>query len=108
MGDLDGAARLYEKILQKTQDGTLRSEAMAGLVQLHGVAARVSKAQVRREFLKTLDPERQAHVLQRRKDAKKAKRKRKMKDKEYKEAVDSERWIPKRDRTNYKKTRREK
>lgn len=188
--DLDGAARLYEKILQKTQDGTLRSEAMAGLVQLHGVddssladkyeaempaipgieeidvelletttvrtkaasktthaagggagsakkdpksksamaggetaamaamdspdlglggvAARVSKAQVRREFLKTLDPERQAHVLQRRKDAKKAKRKRKMKDKEYKEAVDSERWIPKRDRTNYKKTRREK
>jgi len=184
--DLDGAAALYQKVLAKTEDPTLRSEAMAGLVQLHGVddsaladkyesempvipgieeidvelleqttmkvkrqpmsapgasssaakskegesrafksaaagqATQVeevfvtrSKAQQRREFLKTLPPERQEYVLKRQKEQKKRKAKRRAKapaglDPNNPTEPDPERWIAKRDRSSYKKTRKEK
>ena len=172
---LDAAAKLYEKILEKTDNPLLRSEAMAGLVQLHGVddssladkyeaemppipgideidveileqttmkasrptkeatgagaqkdtstaAASVpsimqdvyapkTKAQRKREFLKTLPAERQEYVLERQKAQRKEKAKKKMKlpaGYDPNKKPDPERWIAKRDRTNYKKSRREK
>ena len=203
--DPDGAAALYQKVLDRTDDPQLRSEAMAGLVQvslplypeacfcgrqfavdtppplslsvqLHGVSdasladryesemppvpgleeldvelleqatvrsargsqprtqgamaapsaakddpakpssaaqdevyATKSKAQRRREFLRTLPEERQEYVAARQKEQRRKKAKRKAKQPaDCAGEPDPERWIPKRDRSGYKKTRREK
>jgi len=174
MNRLEEAGRCYEKVLEKTDDSTLRSEALAGLVQLHGVndssiadnyeremppipgiddldvelleqtsvkiskrstAARKksldassagattsaggavdpyvpkTKAQRRQDFLNTLPAARRDVVLQRQRDRRKRKRKVRLPkgyDPSNPVEPDPERWIPKRDRTNYKKSRREK
>jgi signal recognition particle subunit SRP72 len=175
--DVDTAAALYQKVLRQTDDPTLRSQAMGGLVQLHGVedasladqyegempaipgldeidveileqttisksttkveesgesalqktmpgmtesssaAAQETyipktKAEQKRDFLKTLPAERQEFVLERQRTARQNKRKRKVAKENAKhpkpKQIDPERWIPKRDRTSYKKTRKEK
>ena len=70
-----------------------------------------SKAQQRREFYKTLPVERQEVIAERQKARRKAKRKHRLPagyDPKNPGQPDPERWIPKRDRTSYKKTRKEK
>ena len=78
---------------------------------MQDVYAPKTKAQRKREFLKTLPAERQEYVLERQKAQRKEKAKKKMKlpaGYDPNKKPDPERWIAKRDRTNYKKSRREK